>query len=48
MSGDNLRRVTTGKTAGETPDERLTPLAGNDPSARDAAGRDAIPESVLA
>jgi len=47
MSGDNLRRVTTGKTVGETPDERLTPLVGNDPSAHNAASRDAIPESLL-
>lgn len=48
MSGDNLRRVTTSKTVGDTPDERLTPLDGADPSAHDAASRDAIPESLLA
>ena len=48
MSGDNLRRVTTGKTMGDQPDERLTPLAGmNDPSAHDTPSRDAIPESLL-
>jgi len=47
MSGDNLRRVTTGKTVGETPDERLTPLVGDDPTARSDASRDAIPESLL-
>jgi hypothetical protein len=49
MSGDNLRRVTTGKTTGEPPDERLTPLGGTDsPRAHDRPVRDAIPESVLA
>ena len=48
MSGDNLRRVTAGKTVGDRPDERLTPLGGtNDPSAHGSAGRDAIPESLL-
>ena len=48
MSGDNLRRVTAGKTVGDRPDERLTPLAGtNDPSAHDSASHDAIPESLL-
>jgi len=49
MSGDNLRRVTTGETMGDRPDERLTPLVGtSDPSAHDTASRDAIPESMLA
>jgi len=47
MSGDNLRRVAAGKTMGDRPDERLTPLVGNDPSAHDTASRDAIPESLL-
>ena len=28
MSGDNLRRVAAGDTAGSSPDERLTPLVG--------------------
>jgi hypothetical protein len=48
MSGDNLRRVTAGKTVGDRPDERLTPLGGtNDPSAHQTPSRDAIPESLL-
>lgn len=48
MSGDNLRRVAAGKTMGDRPDERLTPLVGtNDPSAHGTASRDAIPESLL-
>ncbi|QIO21709.1 PadR family transcriptional regulator [Haloarcula sp. JP-L23] len=48
MSGDNLRRVATGKTMGDRPDERLTPLGGSDdPRANDTASRDAIPESLL-
>jgi len=47
MSGDNLRRVATGETMGDRPDERLTPLVGNDPSAHDTPSRDAIPESLL-
>ena len=49
MSGDNLRRVTTGKTMGDRSDERLTPLVGaSDPSAHSTASHDAIPESLLA
>ncbi|MBV0903836.1 helix-turn-helix transcriptional regulator [Haloarcula salina] len=49
MSGDNLRRVTTGKTQGETADERLTPLVGIErPHSHDPPSRDAIPESLLA
>ncbi|MDS0280505.1 PadR family transcriptional regulator [Haloarcula onubensis] len=49
MSGDNLRRVTTGKTMGDRPDERLTPLVGaSDPTTHGNAARDAIPESLLA
>jgi len=49
MSGDNLRRVTTGKTMGDRSDERLTPLVGStDPSTHGIAGHDAIPESLLA
>ena len=49
MSGDNLRRVTTGKTMGDRPDERLTPLVGStDPTTHGSASRDAIPESLLA
>ncbi len=49
MSGDNLRRVTTGKTMGDRPDERLTPLETvDDPRANSStASRDAIPESLL-
>ncbi len=49
MSGDNLRRVATGKTMGDRPDERLTPLVGaTDPTTHGSPGRDAIPESLLA
>ena len=49
MSGDDLRRVTTGKTMGDRPDERLTPLVGaTDPTTHGGASRDAIPESLLA
>lgn len=48
MSGDNLRRVAAGKTMGDRPDERLTPLVGStDPNAHDVSSRDAIPESLL-
>lgn len=48
MSGNNLRRVATGKTMGDQPDERLTPLIGKrDPSAHDTASRDAISEPTL-
>jgi len=48
MSGDNLRRVTTGKTQGRTADERVNPLGGTErPESHDPPSRDAITESVL-
>jgi len=48
MSGDNLRRVTTGKMQGKTADERVTPLDGTErPESHDPPSRDAITESVL-
>ena len=48
MSGDNLRRVTTGKLQGQTADERVTPLDGTErPESHDPPSRDAIPESLL-
>ncbi|WP_324756218.1 PadR family transcriptional regulator [Haloarcula montana] len=44
MSGDNLRRMTTDTTVGETPDEQLTPLGGTD---RPEVESGTIPEPLL-
>lgn len=47
MSGNNLRRVTTGKIQGKTADERVTPLDGSErPESHDPPSRDAITESL--
>ncbi|MFB6224704.1 MAG: helix-turn-helix transcriptional regulator [Haloarcula sp.] len=49
MSGDNLRRVTTGKRQRETADQRVTPLDGTEhPRSHDPPSRDAISEPLLA
>ncbi len=48
MSGDNLRRVTTGKMQGRNADERVTPLGDTErPESHDPPSRDAITESLL-
>jgi len=48
MSGDNLRRVTTGKMQGQNADERANPLGGTErPESHDPPSRDAIAESLL-
>jgi len=48
MSGDNLRRVTTGKVQGQSADERVTPLGETErPESDDPLSRDAITESLL-
>ncbi|AJF25351.1 PadR family transcriptional regulator [Haloarcula sp. CBA1115] len=47
MSGDNLRRVTTGKMQGQNADERVTPLGDTErPESHDPPSRDAITESL--
>ncbi|MCJ0620021.1 helix-turn-helix transcriptional regulator [Haloarcula hispanica] len=47
MSGDNLRRVTTGKMQGQNADERVTPLGETErPESHDPPSRDAITESL--
>ncbi|EMA33935.1 PadR family transcriptional regulator [Haloarcula japonica] len=49
MSGDNLRRVTTGKLQGQNADEQVTPLGDTErPESHDPPSRDAITESLLA